>query len=353
MTVNADKIKTILVSRTDRLGDLVLSTPVFQAIKENYPDRMLVVLVNEGSSEILESNPYIDELIKFSPKGRHKGFLGFFRLRRDIRKHRPECAVILFTRLKIAASVFFAGVRYRIGPVSKLHARFLFNRGIRQARSTVEMHEAEYNLNLLLPLGIKPWGRNYSPLVKVPDQYKIEIKDWLSNIRREHRKIIIVHPGMGDSALNWPEVNYTELAQRLSENHTVICTGSYGEKDLVGRIISKAPGVNSFLGENLGKFTALLDYADLVIVPSTGPMHVANALGKKLITFFPPIRVQSVARWGPFRMNEKRVRILVPDTNCMQEFNCQKEDCHYFPCMKMLTVDDAMESVRELLETGE
>jgi ADP-heptose:LPS heptosyltransferase len=95
---------------------------------------------------------------------------------------------------------------------------------------------------------------------------------------------------------------------------------------------------------------ALMSWASVVVAPSTGPLHVAVALGRPVVTFYPPVRVMSALRWGPYLKNEARATVHVPDVYCGQDFQCRGSLCHYYPCMRGLTVDQAVESVRQYLE---
>ena len=154
--------------RPDRLGDVVLSTPVFQVIKEHYPDAKLTVMVKKGVEPLLAGLRTVDEILMYEPEGRHAGLRGFLQPRgatfasRDFR-----IAVVLMSHWKIAAAAYFAGVRYRVGPRSKLHSFFFYNRGLRQQRSHVEMHETDYNLQLLRRIGIRVGSRSVPTSVHV------------------------------------------------------------------------------------------------------------------------------------------------------------------------------------------
>jgi ADP-heptose:LPS heptosyltransferase len=105
-------------------------------------------------------------------------------------------------------------------------------------------------------------------------------------------------------------------------------------------------------GEGVGELSELagvLSHASLAVAPSTGPLHIAVALGVPVLTFYPPIRVQSALRWGPYVRDDRRAAILVPEVYCGQDFQCRGTLCHYFPCMKTLTVPQALEEAERLL----
>jgi ADP-heptose:LPS heptosyltransferase len=92
---------------------------------------------------------------------------------------------------------------------------------------------------------------------------------------------------------------------------------------------------------------ALMSKASVVVAPSTGPLHVAVAVGTPVVTFYPPVRVMSALRWGPYLNDEEHSSVLVPDVYCGQAFKCRGSLCHYYPCMRSLTVEGALDQVRK------
>ena len=98
------------------------------------------VMVRESVASVVRGLPSVDEVMLFDPEKRHAGFRGSLRLMRDVRDQNFRIAVVLQSNLKIAASVFFANIRYRVGPLSKLHSYLFYNRGIRQHRSITGRH---------------------------------------------------------------------------------------------------------------------------------------------------------------------------------------------------------------------
>jgi ADP-heptose:LPS heptosyltransferase len=351
----------ILVVRSDRLGDVILSTPVFEVIKRNYKKSQVVALVRENVLPILQGLSSVDQFLVFDPEGRHSGVRGFFLLCREIRKFKFKIAILLQSHWKIAAAVFFSGVRYRVGPLSKLYSYLFYNRGLRQRRSQVEMHESDYNLQLLRKIGIRVGARTVPTQIIVHETMLRTAQDWLKKSGWDsYQKLIVVHPGMGGSALNWPESHYIELIQALIETgHQILITGGSTEVQLLERVRKDlgalAEKIIFYQAEpksSVDFLAGLFNYAQLVVAPSTGPLHLAVALNKPVLTFYPPIRVQSALRWGPYLPDEARASVLVPEVYCGQDFNCLGSLCNYFPCMKSLTVKQALEEIHRQLASS-
>lgn len=342
----------ILVVRADRVGDVILSTPVFEVLKRHYPGSHLTVMVREAIAPVIANLPSVDEVMVYDPDGRHSGMGGLFNLISDFREKDFKIAVVLQSQKKIAAALFAAGVKYRVGPLSKPHSFLFYNRGIRQHRSQVEMHESDYNLQLLRRLGIRVGTRNVPTRVTVRPEMREWARGWLVERGwKPENRLVVVHPGMGGSALNWPESHYVEFIRVLLMEGTqvaVTCGPTEGhileriQKDL-GPAKDKAIYYGGTGVGSLDHLIGLFSWADLVVAPSTGPLHLAVSIGRRVLSFYPPIRVQSAIRWGPYVADESRASVMVPEVYCGEDFRCRGNLCNYYPCMKTLTVTQALE----------
>lgn len=381
----ADVTRTprILVARPDRIGDVILSTPVITALRRQYPNAHITFLVRDVVAPLVREIPDVDSVFIYDPDGRHSGFGGFFRLMEELKAQDFDIAVVLHSTFRLAAALYGVGVPNRIGPLSKIHSFLFYNRGSRQRRSLVEMHEADYNLQLLRKLGIRVGSHQIPAQVAlVPD--KVEwATEWLKAMKvRKGKSLIAVHPGMGGSALNWPENYYVELIRSLrKDGYEVVLTGGPSEEFLLERISielektedsvlvysgdptipegAKTKGKSEKVSEkrsairsvgSVDYLSALFSKADLVVAPSTGPLHIAVALGKPVVTFYPPIRVQSAIRWGPYITDPQDAGVLVPEVYCGEDFKCRGPKCHYYPCMKMIGPREAMGEIHRLLD---
>lgn len=368
----ADNISSILVIRTDKIGDVVLTTPAIAALRKRYPQAKITGVVSPVAAEIYRSNPHLNGSIVLDP-ALYSGFLGFWRLVRRLRAEKAQAAVVFQAKLKVGLAVLFSGARYRIGPLSKWWSWLTYNYGRRQNRSAVEMHEADYNIQLLRELGVTvadTWEKTY---LTVDEESRREATRFFLEKGLSRRfKTVAIHPGMAGSALNWPESHYIVLGRRLVRRYNVLVTGGPGEGALVERVFQgiarqqsyspDSPTFAKYVGEKgLADTIALLDQCDGVVAPSTGPMHLSVALGKTVVTVFPPIKVQSAVRWGPYGVPigtnlgiepDDKASVLVPDVNCGEDFRCALSACIYYPCMPRVSVDDVETQLLALLEGG-
>ena len=97
---------------------------------------------------------------------------------------------------------------------------------------------------------------------------------------------------------------------------------------------------------SLRQLSLLIHLSDLFIGPSTGPTHLANAVGTEIISFYPPVQVQSTRRWGPYLSSSA---LFTPDVPCGQKFKCIREKCPHFYCMDNIVPEDVMKQIKEIL----
>lgn len=365
-------ISRILVVRTDKIGDVVLTTPAIAALRKKLPDAYLVGLTSPTAADVYRLNPHLDSYLILDPKN-FDGLFGFFRLVKKIRKEKFQAAIVMQTKMPVALALLLAGIRYRIGPLSKWWSWLLYSHGRRQNRSAVEMHEADYNIQLLREFDITvadTWEKTYLNVDE--DMRRQALRFFVEKGLSKKYKTVAIHPGMAGSALNWPESHYVALARHLVKKYNILITAGPSEAALADRIFQAIarnqnydpdqPMFTKFVGEkSLGEMIAILDQCDAVVAPSTGPMHLAVALGKKVVSIFSPIKVQSAVRWGPYGINmgtnlgvdpKDQASVLVPDVNCGENFKCALSACIYYPCMPRVAVEDVETQILALIEGG-
>ena len=330
--------KKIAVFRTDRIGDLVLSTPVFRELRGAFPEAHIAAVVRSPAADILRGNPHLSEIIQDSQAET------VVEMTRKIRNRKFDTAVVLFSDKRIMKIIRRSGVPERIGPLSGVRSYFSYNRGVRQNRSASRKHEAEYNLDLLRPLGIDP--RPPVPEIFLSETERTEAHTLLKESGIQGSRYACVHPGMGHSALNWKPEYYARLADRLAEEYSmpVILTGGPADREMIDRVLEHCTRRHIDICGRTGlrQLGAVFEKAVLVAAPSTGPLHMAAALGTPVFSVYSPVRVQSAKRWGPIGENS---HVLTPHVSCAGKYRCRKERCADFFCMDAVTPDQVLEAV--------
>lgn len=314
--------KKILVVRPDRIGDVVLSTPVLQTLRKKFPNAKIVFLVQDFLAPLLEGLDFIDEFLFFNVKKSKENLHTYFlELTKTLKEKKIDVAINLQSNAFLAASQFCAQIPVRIGPLSKLHSYLFYNKGIKQNRSKVLMHEAEYNLELLQYFGINKneYVKDTAVFLKKKELQRANEKILNIYPQFDPKKSVIIHAGMRGSALNWPIKNYKLLAQHLAElGYFIILTAGESEQHVLDEFKELESYSNiSFWGGSsspmsLSELAALIFQANILIAPSTGPLHIGVALKKNVISFYPHIKVQSEKRWGPFTEARDSVCVFTP-----------------------------------------
>ncbi len=331
-----NNFSNILVCRTDRIGDVVLTLPVVNALRDFYPNSRITFLASEYTSEILQGHKAIDEVMIYKPDE------NVFQLAKRLRQKRFDLAVVVFPVFKIALALWLARVPVRVGTGYRFFS-FLFNKRVFEHRKYAQRHEVEYNLDLIKRLGIEVDEVRFD--IFIPQSALEKVEQILAKHGLSKENYIVVHPGSKGSARDLKPSRFREMVKKLAdEGFKVVVTGSEDEKELVKYVCGDTENVFDFSGLfNLKELSALIKFASIFISNSTGPIHIASAVGTPVVGFYPPIKVMSPRRWGPYTKDKI---IFVPDV----PFECKKcvgEKCEFYDCMDLISIDEVVKSVKE------
>jgi ADP-heptose:LPS heptosyltransferase len=336
--------RKIIVFRTDRLGDLVLSLPVVEAIKAALPAAQVDLFVHPHTVPIARLQRNVSCIVPDV----YTGFRGLLALTGFLRSQKYDLAIHLFPVSRLALATFRAGVPVRAGTIYRYFS-FLFNRRIRLRRWDAGMHERDLNLKLIEGIGI-PVGQ-VSAGLEIPNRFCEEVLHLLAaqGIDLEGQGFVVIHPGSGDSSLNWPAEHFGELGKAILERGIpVVLTGSDGDRPVVDRVKeSMGKGGSDLCGQlDLEHLAALLWAASLVVSNSTGPLHLADALGTKVIGLYSPYLAAAPHRWGPYGQPEN---VFVPDGVACR--HCSWDKCEHYNCLATILPETVLERALEFLAT--
>jgi len=339
----------ILIARTDRLGDLVLSTPVIKNIRDYFPRSRISFLCRPYTREVLEGNPWLDEVIIYDKYGKDKSFAASLRFAESLRKKRFDLALILHPTLRMHLLTFLAAIPVRAGwKWSK--GSFLLNRGFRHLKHKGQKHELEYNLDLLRGLGIPVETKTmYFPLKK---ESQDRIKELLQSRGVGDKDLLIVlHPAASCPSRRWPIAHFSLLSGFLQKDLKVkiAVISTEKEKDQTEQLLRDHREMVDLRGRlDVSGLGALLDRADLLIANDSGPVHIAAALDTPVISIFsrndPGL---SPRRWQPLGM---RSFYLHKDVGCRQclAHNCQKG----FLCLEAISPEEVSDLAHQIIDSG-
>jgi heptosyltransferase-3 len=337
-----DQPNNILIVRTDRIGDVVLSLPMIAVLRRRFPSARVSMLLREYTRELAEGQG-LDRILLYDRGGVPKPF---FRMLRELRAQRFDLVIVSYPTFRLTSLIFASGIPLRVGTGYRWYS-MLFNKRVYEHRKTAEKHELEYNLSLLSALGVEA-EENVVPVLSLAENHHAAAQQVLDEWQiGAAEQIVVLHPGSGGSARDWSPEKFGQLARRLhADGYTVVVTGGPGEKTLVQRVALAAGGnLRQLVGRlSLRELAAFLRRAELVVANSTGPLHLAAAVGTPVVGLYPPILACSPKRWGPY--TDKRA-ILVPDPE--QCPRCKGGACQGNDCMETITVAQVLEAARPFL----
>jgi lipopolysaccharide heptosyltransferase II len=331
------------------LGDVVLTLPILSVLRRCIPHAHIAMLLKRYTGEIVEGNPFLDEIIWYD---NDDSLIPFLEMCRILRSRNFDAAVVVYPRARLAMLMACSGIPIRIGTGYRYYS-FLFNRRVYEHRSQAGKHEVEYNLNLLKHLGCT--GHEAPQFaIHVPAEATISVSRLLDKLCiGADERIVALHPGSGGSAREWPAANFGSLAEKLIDRSkvAVVVTGGSGEEAKVREVIraSKEKAIPVVSMPSVKELAALLARCSLVIANSTGPLHIAAALGVPVIGLYPQHTPMSAKRWGPIASRKK---VFVPDrpADCKDCTSGKEQYCH---CMASVTIDQVYEAARGMLQSPE
>ena len=142
----------ILLIRTDRIGDVVLTTPAIRAVRHHFPKSFIAMMIQPYTAGIVKNNPHLNEIIIYDKRGKHKSYLKSFLFSKELRRKGFDLAFIFHPTNRVNIITFLAGIPERIGYNRK--CGFLLNEKIVDEKFKGEKHEIDYNLEVISRRGV-------------------------------------------------------------------------------------------------------------------------------------------------------------------------------------------------------
>lgn len=305
------KQKRFLICRIDRIGDVVLSTPIPREIKKVYPESFVAVLVREYTKDIFLNNPYVDKILIYDEK--EKSLKYFFKKVREIHSYKFSHAFMLLPDEKLNYMLFLGGIKYRIGVGHKLYQFLTFTHFVDRKKYIPLRHEADYSLDMLRKIGIQP--TSIEPEIHLTNEELFEAKKFREKYSKNGEKLVGINSTSGNSSPNLSINEYRKLIIELSKRKdiSVIVTDLNPPKEILNIDNVHYEMIGSTLRESIIEFSAL----DVLISSSTGPMHICAALKVPTISVFCPLTACSPKLWGP--LGNKSL-VLLPNENYCKNF---------------------------------
>ncbi len=323
------RIKRILLLRHDRIGDMVLSTGVFKALKRAYPDVFIIVLASGSNKEVLQNNPDIDEVLVY------KGLLWFLK---EVRRRKPDLAVDLFYtyEFKTAFLAYISGAKYRLGFENAGRQVFFNIKGADTRRPcSMQGHLTE----LISNLGVGSEGME--PVIYLSEEEALWARKYLvaSRIDKFAPKVAM-HPGGFYLSQRWQADGFAEAGRKIIEKFraNIIIIGDRKEEDLIEKIKKQIGSGNVFALYDLPlrQVISILSQCDMLLCNNSGLLHVASVLKIPTVSTMGPT---DPLLWQPYGKNNIVIRQELPCSPCSRGV------CKTHKCMALITPRQIEEAV--------
>lgn len=308
----------IIISRTDSIGDVILTLPMATLLKQLLPGCTVIFLGSSYTKDIVACCPDVDEFYDWKTA--------------DLADIKADTIIHVLPRPELAKAARRAKIQNRVGTTNRLYHWWTCNWLIKLSRKNSDLHEAQLNLKLL------------GFMEGVKKEYSLQEVVGLMNFKSakascdavqyiDNQKFnLILHPKSKGSAREWGLANFKRLIEILpADSFKIFICGTENEGAMVRDALLLTPRENTvdLTGKlSLADYIAFIDHCDGLVAASTGPLHIAAALGKHALGLYPPIRPMHPGRWACIGKNAK---VFVTDRQCDE---CRKtQDCR---CMRMI-----------------
>jgi lipopolysaccharide heptosyltransferase II len=327
-------IENILFIRVDRIGDMVLSTPAFEAIKIKWPKARLTLMASKANAPIVKNNPYVDEVIIYD---RFATLPEKIRILKGLRARHFDLAIDPHDdyEMKTAWMAWMSGAGHRIG-YAAYGREVLFNISI--PATTVNQHFVDTALALIKHIGVTFDNRH--PSINLGEEERLWAKQWVIEKGLRNRMLVAVHPGAFYETQRWPTEYFADLIRLIREQTKaeVIIFGGPADAAVIEDILSRLyhPVVVS-IQSDIRSFLALLSSCRILVCNNSGPLHCAVAINVHSISFMGPTDNE---RWRPIGDNHHVLR--KDNLPCI---GCNLGTCKIktHDCMRLITPQTVMD----------
>lgn len=327
--------RRILLTRTDNIGDVVLTLPLAGYLKQIYPQAEIVFLCRRYAAAVVAQCRHVDRVLTLEELGDD--------LAGGMARSGCDTVLFLYPRSQLAFAARRAGIARRVGTIRKAYHWVNCNRlADVRAKATPWLHEAQLSFKLLLPLGID----------HVPSLAQMWQLYGLTTPRHPAADAVlaapgfklILHPKSNGNGREWPLEHYTALAAMLGpgDGVRVLVTGSAAEGELLAQqapALLAMPHVENLCGRlDLDGFTALIGGCDGLVASGTGPLHLAAALGRPVAGLFPQLKAIGPERWAALGQRAHNLVSPLACPHCTDPARCA--------CMLAITPQQVFEVVR-------
>ena len=306
---------------------MILTLPMAKLLKEKFKNIKVYFLGSLYTRDVVEACSYSDGFIEMDY---------FLNNNTLVEGNVPEAIIHVKPKSQIAKRARKLNIKWRIGTTNRLYHWATCNQLIRLNRKNSTLHEAQLNLKLLKPLGIdKVFSFN-----EIADAYGLTnlqpLQKEFASLIKQNKYNLILHPKSRGNAREWPLKFYIDLIQLLdAERYNIFISGVEADKPFLQPLFDevKKP-VTDIVGKMpLGQFISFIAACDGLVACSTGPLHIAAAVGINAYGIYVPIKPMHPQRWAPIG---KKAHVFCLDKYCS---NCKN---NIKPCTCIIAITPQM-----------
>ncbi len=334
-------MNNILVVNVNWLGDAVFSTPVFKALKDNFPKAKVSCLCIPRVKKVLEFCPFIDDIIVYDEKEIHFWPWTKWSLVGQLRRKSFDAAFMLHRSTTRGLLVYLAGIPQRIGYCK---TKGLLTHPVDFSDEGV--HRRDIYLKVLEDYGLKIKDRTCQLNLDPADIKEID-KILEAKGVGPKEKIIVLHTSGNWELKRWPSAYFVGLIEGIVNcfKMRVVLTGSRGDLKYCQDINQQARNQAVMLAAQttLGQALALYHRARIMVSSDSGPLHLAHSVGANVIGLYGPTRVEITGPRG-----SGKAQVFFKDVGC-NKAPCYHLDCTNNICMQTITTDDVLEAIQTFI----
>lgn len=340
----------IVVFCPSAVGDVVMASPLFRALRTEHPQARIAGIVRPAGAATLGGNPWFDTLHVYDPKAKRGGFAAL-KLIGALRRERYDLGLILPNSFRSALLIRAGGVKRRIG-YDRYGRGFLLTDRLEPPRdqtgSLVPAPIVPYYLELAKRIGIRESSSRLELFTTPEDDAAADQAFRELDFDQDRRLVVINTGGAYGPAKDWPIPHFVALCRRMAVemNMNVLVICGPGERESARSIAAGArhPQVKSLAERRLsiGLSKACVRRADLLISTDSGPRHFAPPFRVPVLTLFGPTHIA----WT--RTNSSNSQHIYHPVHCGP---CQRPICPlgHHHCMTNLSPDEVYNAARRML----
>lgn len=333
MKISSRMINNILIIKPGAIGDLLQLAPVTRALRKRYPDAAISLIVGSlATAELFKYNSDINQTILFDKGGMHKSFLSILKLWQRLRRERYDL-IINFQRSNLKTWLLAS-------------ASFPCQVLVYHKARKKNLHAVVNYLDTLAPLGINTQDLNLKLTPGADDRafaHRI-----ISSFEGKDRPLVALNPGASHQVNRWSVDQFAELADILANNISagVIIIGGPDDVVLAKEIAAKTCSKPLIMAgiANLLQMSAILERSDVLVSGDTGPMHLATAVGTRVVALF---GAADPGRTGPVGSGHRVIQAEGVDCVPCRNRTCKNKK--YLECMERISVNTVFNAVQEMV----